>query len=399
MIGLPQASSFAGHVDDLFNTLLALSAVVVLGVFVVMIWFGVKYRHGSAAERQGESHRHLGIELAWTLIPMAMFIVLFAWSVRLWVVLRTPPADATPVYVVAKQWMWKVQHPGGQREIDTLHVPLGQPIRLVMTSQDVIHSFYVPAFRIKQDVLPGRYTEMWFTATQAGTFDLFCAEFCGTDHSRMGGQVIVMAPAEYANWLAGHAGTDLAAQGAALFRQFGCSGCHGALSAVHAPSLENLYGSTVALSDGTQVLADDLYVRDSIMLPEKQITAGYEPIMPSFAGRIGEEDVLALIAYIKSRGAEATSFRGRIEQIRQKPGGRGATPTAEAPSRERPSPGSAASGDFAANEAGIGWLAENVASNKATRGEPQGRAGARPFPGEARRSGKSHIDEGFHDRD
>ncbi|MBN8728726.1 MAG: cytochrome c oxidase subunit II [Xanthomonadales bacterium] len=319
----PQASSLAASIDQLFLAMLILSAIVVVGVFAVMLWFGIRYRHGSTANRSGEQHRHLGIESTWVLVPFVLFMGLFYWSTHIWRELRIPPADAAPVYVVAKQWMWKVQHPGGQREIDTLHVPLGQPIRLIMTSQDVIHSFYVPAFRLKQDVLPGRYTEMWFTATKEGTFDLFCAEFCGTDHSRMGGRVVVMPPAEYARWLAGHAGTDLAAQGAALFRQFGCSGCHGARSAVHAPSLENLYGSTVALSDGAQVLADDRYLHDSILLPGKEITAGYAPIMPSFAGRIGEEDVLALIEYLKSRGAEPASFRGKSEQLRQTPSGRG----------------------------------------------------------------------------
>jgi cytochrome c oxidase subunit 2 len=299
--GLPQASNFAGRVDGLFDTLLALSGVVVLGVFAVMIWFCVKYRHGSAADRHGESHRHLGVELAWTLIPMAMFIGLFAWSVKLWVVLRTPPADAAPVYVVARQWMWKVQHVGGQREINTLHVPLGQPIRLVMTSQDVIHSFYVPAFRVKQDVLPDRYTELWFTATKAGTFHLFCAEFCGTDHSRMGGSVVVQTPDDFAQWLHAHAGTGLAAQGAALFRRFGCSGCHAPQSGVHAPDLDDLYGSTVPLADGSQVRADERYLHDAIMLPKSQIAAGYTPIMPSYQGRIDESDVLALVAYLKSR--------------------------------------------------------------------------------------------------
>lgn len=299
---LPQASGFAGRIDSLFGTLLALSGVVALGVFAVMIWFCVKYHHGSAADRSGDSHRHLGIELAWTLVPMAMFIGLFAWSVRLWVVLRTPPADATPVYVLARQWMWKVEHAGGQREINTLHVPLGQPVRLVMTSQDVIHSFYVPAFRVKQDVLPGRYTELWFTATKTGTFDLYCAEFCGTDHSRMGGRVVVMAPTVFAQWLQGHAGTGLAVQGAALFRRLGCSGCHDPRSGVHAPDLDGLYGSTVALADGSRVRADERYLHDSITLPQSQVAAGYAPVMPSYQGRIDESDLLALVAYLKSRG-------------------------------------------------------------------------------------------------
>ncbi|MGN2243460.1 cytochrome c oxidase subunit II [Frateuria sp. GZRR33] len=297
---LPQASSVAPNVDHLFDTLLALCTLVVVGVFTVMIVFCVKYRRGTAAERT-PAHSHLGVELTWTLVPFVLFMGIFGWSVHLWIKLRTPPADAQPIYVVAKQWMWKVQHPGGQREIDQLHVPVGLPIRLVMTSQDVIHSFYVPAFRVKQDVLPDRYTQLWFTATKAGTYDLFCAEFCGTDHSRMRGRVVVMPPADYARWLHAHQGTGLAAQGAALFRQLGCSGCHDPRSGVHAPDLYDLYGRTVPLADGSQVLADERYLHDSILLPKKQIAAGYAPIMPSFEGRIGEEDVLALVAYLKTR--------------------------------------------------------------------------------------------------
>jgi cytochrome c oxidase subunit 2 len=300
---LPQASSFAPAVDHLFDTLLALCTLVVIGVFAVMIVFCVKYRRGTAAERTAP-RSHLGVELTWTLIPFVLFMGIFGWSVHLWLRLRTPPKDAQPIYVVAKQWMWKVQHPGGQREIDQLHVPVGQPIRLVMTSQDVIHSFYVPAFRVKQDVLPDRYTQLWFTATRAGAYHLFCAEFCGTDHSRMRGAVIAMAPADYARWLQTHAGTGLAAQGAALFRQLGCSGCHDPQSGVHAPRLENLYGRTVPLADGSQVLADERYLHDSILLPKKEIAAGYAPIMPSYEGRIGEEDVLALVAYLKTRGTQ-----------------------------------------------------------------------------------------------
>ena len=302
---LPQASSFAPNVDHLFDTLLVLCAVVVVGVFAVMIGFCVKYRHGTDAVRT-PTQGHLGVELTWTLVPFVLFMAIFIWSTKLYLKLRTPPSDAQPIYVVAKQWMWKVQHPDGQREIDQLHVPVGQPVRLVMTSQDVIHSFYVPAFRVKQDVLPDRYTQLWFTATQAGTYHLFCAEFCGTDHSRMGGTVIAMPPADYARWLHAHAGVGLVAQGEQLFRQLGCSGCHDPQSGVRAPDLDNLYGHTVPLSDGSQVLADERYLHDSILVPKKQIAAGYAPIMPSFEGRIGEEDVLALVAYLKNRGTTET---------------------------------------------------------------------------------------------
>ncbi|HET9389907.1 MAG TPA: cytochrome c oxidase subunit II [Steroidobacteraceae bacterium] len=301
MIGLPQASSFAAPVDELFDAMLLLSALVVVAVFTTILWFSVKYRHGSTVDRTLPPRRTLPIELAWTLVPFLLFVAVFAWSISLFAHMSRPPAGTDPIYVVAKQWMWTVQHPGGQREINTLHVSLGQPTRLIMTSQDVIHSFYVPAFRVKQDVLPGRYTQLWFTATQAGTYHLFCAEYCGTDHARMGGSVIVMQAGDYARWLDSHPGAGLAAEGAALFHRLGCSGCHDPQSGVHAPTLYDLYGSTVPLSDGTQVRADDRYLHDSIMLPGKQVAAGYAPVMPSYEGRIGEDDVLALIEYLKSR--------------------------------------------------------------------------------------------------
>jgi cytochrome c oxidase subunit 2 len=198
-----------------------------------------------------------------------------------------------------------VQHPGGQREINTLHVPLGEDVKLIMTSQDVIHSFYVPAFRVKQDVLPGRYTVLWFTATRAGDYQLYCAEYCGTDHARMFGHVIALAPPQYQRWLdAQGATTTMAAHGEALFRALGCSGCHGANASVHAPALEGLYGRPVPLADGTTIIADDRYLRDSILLPKRQVAAGYEPIMPSFAGQVDEAEVLDLIAYIRHLGGK-----------------------------------------------------------------------------------------------
>jgi cytochrome c oxidase subunit 2 len=203
--------------------------------------------------------------------------------------------------VLAKQWMWKLEHENGRREIDELHVPLGQPVELIMTSQDVIHSFFVPAFRTKQDVLPGRYTSLWFTATNTGRFHLFCAEYCGTDPAHMGGDVIVMEPAQFQRWLTAHAATQsMAARGEDLFRHLGCSGCHGENASVHAPNLAGVYGRPVPLSDGTTVDADERYIRDSILLPRKEVAAGYAPIMPSFTGQIGEDDILDLIAYIKS---------------------------------------------------------------------------------------------------
>lgn len=301
---LPQASSIAPGIDELFWLMIGLCAVVAVGVFATMTVFAVRYRRGSSADRSHAVDTKLGVELTWILVPFAMFIALFAWSLGLFARLHTPPANAETVYVVAKQWMWKVQHPGGQREINTLHVPLDQPIRLTMTSQDVIHSFYVPAFRVKQDVLPDRYTQLWFTATKLGRFDLFCAEYCGLDHSKMGGSVVVMRPADYARWLRRNAGPDsLAAQGAKIFRQRGCSGCHGANASVHAPDLDGIYGRPVHLSDGSTVIADERYLHDSIMLPDTQVVAGYAPIMPSYQGQIDESDMLALIAYLKSTSA------------------------------------------------------------------------------------------------
>jgi cytochrome c oxidase subunit 2 len=301
---LPRASSFAGRVDAMFYTLLGLSTAVVLAVFITMLVFAVRFRRGRNVDRSGHSHRELGIELAWTLVPFAIFVGIFAWSIALWVDMRTPPANAATIYVIGKQWMWEFEHPGGQREIDTLHVALGQPVRLVMTSQDVIHDVFVPAFRVKQDVLPGRYTDLWFTPTRTGSYDLFCAEFCGTDHSRMRGTVIVDTPAGYAHWLATHATASLAERGKTLFTRFGCAGCHDAASAVHAPHLDGLYGSTVPLADGRQVLADERYLHDSIVLPASEVAAGYAPVMPSYKDRIDEADILALVAYLKVRGKD-----------------------------------------------------------------------------------------------
>ncbi|HEX3837698.1 MAG TPA: cytochrome c oxidase subunit II [Steroidobacteraceae bacterium] len=299
---LTQASSLAPEVDALFWFMVVLCGTVALGVICAIVYFSIRYRRGSDADRSGEPAQSLPVELTWTLIPGVLFTGVFIWSLFLFVKMHTPPADSQTIYIVAKQWMWKAQHPGGQREINTLHVPLGVPIRLTMTSQDVIHSFYVPAFRVKQDVLPGRYTQLWFMATKLGHYELFCAEYCGLDHSRMGGQIVVLRPSAFAQWLEGHAGpATLAAQGAALYRAHGCSGCHGANASIHAPDLNGLYGRPVHLANGTQVIADDRYIRDSILLPDQHVVAGYQALMPSFAGQLSEEDLLAIIAYLKAR--------------------------------------------------------------------------------------------------
>jgi cytochrome c oxidase subunit II len=301
-----RASSLASRVDSLLFVWLALAGLVAFAIALLIVVFSVKYRSGSKANREMapqavQQRRNHRIEFAWIFIPLGLFMVMFAWAAELYYDHAAAPADAMEVYVVGKQWMWKLEHVGGQREIDELHVPAGRPIKLVMTSQDVIHSFFMPVFRIKQDVLPGRYTILWFKATKPGDYHLFCSQYCGTDHSRMIGHVVVMAPAAFEAWLArGDSSPNMMARGAAHFRQYGCSGCHGANASVHAPKLEGLFGKPVQLEGGSTVIADERYIHDSVMLPRKEITAGYTPIMPSFQGQISEEDLLDIIEYIKS---------------------------------------------------------------------------------------------------
>jgi cytochrome c oxidase subunit 2 len=301
-----RASSLALHVDILLYAWLALAGVVMVAVLFLIVWFAVKYRHGSGANRalppdaalRRRNHR---IEAAWIVTPLLLFMVMFGWAAVLYYAHAAAPANATEIYVVGKQWMWKLEHVGGQREIDELHVPVGRPVKLIMTSQDVIHSLFMPVFRIKQDVLPGRYTMLWFTATRPGDYHLFCSQYCGTEHAQMIGHVVVMEPAAFERWLeSGNASQSMAQEGAARFRQYGCSGCHGPSASVHAPKLEGLFGRRVQLADGTSTIADERYIHDSVMLPRKDVVAGYEPIMPSFQGQIAEDDLLDIVEYIKS---------------------------------------------------------------------------------------------------
>jgi cytochrome c oxidase subunit 2 len=304
------ASTAAGGSDLLFLTLLGLCGVLVLVLTGVLIIFAVKYRQGSPADRSRPPSNALGLEIAWTVTPLLIFIGIFVWAGSQYVRMHQIPDDALAVYAVGKQWMWTLQHRNGRREIDELHVPLGVPVKLVMTSQDVIHSFFVPAFRLKQDVVPGRYTSLWFKATQLGDFHLFCSEFCGSQHSAMIGRVVVMEPAAFARWLdAGPQVPGLAQQGFALFRERGCSGCHAARSTVHAPLLDGLLGKRVHLEDGRTLVADENYVRDSILAPDKDIVAGFAPVMPSYAGQLSEEQIEALIAYLRSTGDAAGAGR------------------------------------------------------------------------------------------
>ena len=297
------ASTVAARVDALFFFLVAVSAFFSTLIFLLVGYFAIRYRRPSDAERPRPIEGDLRLELLWTLIPLGITMVMFVWGASLYFTLSRPPAGALEISVVAKQWMWKYQHPQGQREINELHVPLGRPVRLIMTSEDVIHSFFVPAFRTKMDVLPGRYTATWFEATKAGEFHSFCAEYCGTQHSGMLTRVVVMNPAQYEKWLSGGGLREsLASAGERLFQQLGCNTCHRADSAARGPALEGLFGKPVQLQSGESMTADEAYIRESILNPNAKIVAGYQPIMPTFQGQVSEEGFLQIIAYIKSLG-------------------------------------------------------------------------------------------------
>ncbi len=304
----------AGQVDALYIYLLLVSGVMTALIFIAVAVLAIKYRRrpGVAAEQIEGS---VILEVGWSVIPFFVMITFFIWGAVLYFKERTPPGDATEVYVVAKQWMWKIEHMEGQREINELHVPTGENVKLIMTSQDVIHSFYVPAFRLKQDVLPGRYTTLWFKATQPGRYHLFCAEYCGTNHSGMGGDIVVMAPQDYAQWMAGGPTTPLQETGKGLFAQLGCATCHRSDAQGRGPSLEGLFNRPVMLEDGRTVTADDNYVRESILNPTAKIVKGFQPQMPAFQGIVSDEELNALVAYVKSLAAQTpTGTAGLQEQ-------------------------------------------------------------------------------------
>lgn len=298
-----RASAIAGRVDAVFLAELGVCLFFTVLICVLILFCAIKYRRGSRASRANAVTHHTMLEVAWVVIPLMISMGIFTAAMVVYLEMYQAPANAAEVYVLGRQWMWEVRHPGGKREINELHVPVGQPVRLLMTSQDVIHDFYVPAFRVKQDVIPGRYTSLWFRPERTGKFHLFCAEYCGTKHSGMIGRIVVMEPSDYQRWLAeGTAGASMAASGAELFRSFGCSGCHGANATVRAPLLEGVFGHPVPLEGGAVITADEKYIRDSILLPASQVVAGYKPVMPTFQGRISEDELLKIIAYIKALG-------------------------------------------------------------------------------------------------
>jgi cytochrome c oxidase subunit 2 len=294
-----RASSTAGNVDALFIFLLIVSGMMTLLIFTAVVYFAARYRHrkGVLAEQiEGSTP----LELTWSIIPLGVFLVIFAWGAIVYFNGRTPPRDATEVYVVAKQWMWKLEHAEGQREINELHVPVGRDVKLIMTSQDVIHSFFIPAFRVKQDVLPGRYTVLWFRAIKPGTYHLFCAEYCGTQHSGMIGDIIVQEPAQYEAWMSGASNGPLSASGERIFAELGCATCHRSDSQGRGPNLLGVFGRPVQLEDGRIVTVDENYIRESILDPGAKVVKGFKPVMPTFQGLVSEEQVNALVAYVKS---------------------------------------------------------------------------------------------------
>jgi cytochrome c oxidase subunit 2 len=297
----PSASTTAVQTDHLYFILLGLSAFIMALVFLPMIFFLFKYRRGKMANRIDPHLPEMKIEVTWTIIPTIIALGIFGLGAKAYFNEEVPPANTLEINVVGKQWMWKIQHQEGNREINELHIPVNRAVKLTLASEDVIHSFFVPAFRIKQDVVPGRFTTEWFQPTQIGAYHFYCSEYCGMDHSKMEGTVFVMSQVDYVNWLArGSPHGTLAQSGENLFRQLGCSGCHMGNPAIHAPRLEGLYQKLVPLNDGTFVRGDDKYIRDSILLPNSQITAGYQPLMPTYQGHISEDELLQLIAYIKS---------------------------------------------------------------------------------------------------
>lgn len=304
-----QASNFAPEVDYIFYVLLALTIFFTFGVVFAIIYLSVKYRAGSKANRTRPPHHNTALELAWSVIPFLMGVPVFLWSAKLYVEMYSPKntAGALNISVVGKQWMWHIQHPTGQRENNELHIPVNRDIKLMMISQDVIHSFFIPDFRTKKDVLPEYFSTQWFRATKVGKYHLFCAEYCGTNHSEMIGTVYVMTPEDYQKWLSdtkwgmnkfGRPDT-MVEQGEKLFVTR-CAGCHGAGKAATAPSLAGLFGKEREMADGRRITADEDYIRRSIYEPDAMVVKGYQNIMPSFKGQIDEQQVFEIIAYINS---------------------------------------------------------------------------------------------------
>ncbi len=295
-----EASGISPYVDALYFFLLLMTFVGTALVAILLLVFSIRYRREKnpvATQIEGSTL----LEATWTIIPLAIFLVTFVWGALLYFRIFNPPANAMNIYVVGKQWMWKAEHPGGQHEINALHVPMGQPVQLTMISQDVFHSFSIPDFRIKREVIPGRYSTVWFEATQVGTYHLFCTQYCGTQHSGMVGTITVLTPDDYKKWLQqSTSGMSLAQNGERLFASMGCNSCHSGNAAARGPNLAGVYGAKLTLTDGSQMLVNDAYLRDAILNPSQHVTAGFAPIMPTYQGQISEDGLIDLVEYIKN---------------------------------------------------------------------------------------------------
>jgi cytochrome c oxidase subunit 2 len=293
-----EASGISPYVDELYFFLLLMTVVGTL--LVIVLVFSLRYRRERnpvATQIEGSTL----LEATWTIIPLAIFLLTFVWGALLYFRIYDPPTNAMNIYVVGKQWMWKAEHPGGQHEINALHVPAGQNVQLTMISQDVFHSFSIPDFRVKREVIPGRYSTVWFNATTPGVYHLFCTQYCGTQHAGMIGQITVLTPDDYKKWLAeSTSGMSLAQNGERLFASMGCNSCHSGNAAARGPNLAGVYGSRLTLTDGSQVLVNDAYLRDAILNPSQHVTAGFAPIMPTYQGQISEDGLIDLVEYIKN---------------------------------------------------------------------------------------------------
>jgi len=301
------ASDLAREVDALYFFALGVTAFFSLLIAGLIFYLGLRYRRRSPDEVGRPERPAMALEIVWSLVPLVITMFLFVWGARVFFSLSRPPADATEYYVVGKQWMWKFQHPEGVREINTLHVPVGRRIKLTMTSEDVLHSLYLPAMRTKADVLPGRYTTLWFQADKPGVFPLYCAEYCGAEHSRMIGRLVVLEPKDYEEWLAqgGRAVSTVLVSGEQLFQERSCATCHRPDAATRAPLLHGLFGKRVELASGGSAVADETYIRESILNPRAKLVAGYDPVMPAYQGQLSEDELVQLVIYVKSLGAAA----------------------------------------------------------------------------------------------
>jgi cytochrome c oxidase subunit 2 len=305
----PEASKLAPQMDALLFFMILVSLVGLTIVVLLITSFSILYqkkRHPVAVQIEGSTL----LEATWTIIPLGLFLIMFVWGALIYFRVYTPPANAMNIYVVGKQWMWKAEHPGGQHEINSLHIPTGRPIQLTLISQDVFHSFSIPAFRVKREAIPGRYTTVWFEPTQVGTYHLFCTQYCGTAHSAMIGDIVVMTPDDYKKWLAeSTSGMSLAQNGERLFASLSCSACHNGRGDARGPSLAGVYGSKLNLTSGQIATADEAYLREAILNPSEHVIQGYAPIMPTYQGQISEDGVIALVEYIKNLNSNV-----RVEQ-------------------------------------------------------------------------------------